>query len=414
MVAMQKTALSSFLRQTGFVADASANEAVAQAFDAEIRAALAGTPSSLRMLPTCLRVDNALQRRKAVVIDAGGTNLRVAEVEIAADGSAPAFRHLRRTFMPGTRGKLSAGEFHASIAAEANAVLAVTDAERLGYCFSYECRSLPDGDAELLAWAKQVEAPEVVGQKVGAELAVRLLRKPASVKVLNDTVATLLAGRARAGARPFSGYVGFILGTGTNVACVEGGMIRNAESGEFDKIHRSTADLALDRMTGDPGCAVFEKMVSGAYLGNLGLCLWREAAKAGLFSEDARRRLDGALSVETRDLDAFAVGESPTCLSGLFGADEATVARELALAVFKRAANLTAAHLAAFLRRTASSAASDPVAVTADGSTFWKIRSIPFSEVVVETLRGMSEVPPFEVLKVDEAPMVGAAVAACL
>jgi len=406
--------ISQFLSEICFVSESSANELVARAFDTEILAALEGRPSSLRMLPACIGAEGELAARSAVVIDAGGTNLRVAEVEIGADGSAPTFHHLHKTFMPGSRGKLSAEEFHAAIAAEANAVLAVADAERLGYCFSYECRAMPDGDAELLAWAKQIDAPEVVGQKVGAELASRLIRKPASVKVLNDTVATLLAGKARTGSRSFSGYLGFILGTGTNVACVEDGMIRNAESGEFNKIDRSAADLALDQMTGDPGCAVFEKMVSGAYLGNLGLCLWREAAKAGLFSGDVKRRLGGALSVETHDLDAFASGESPTRMSGLFGTDEVAMARELALAVFKRAANLTAAHLAAFLRRSASSKEINPVAITVDGSTFWKIRSIPFSDVVAETLRGMSEVPPFEVLKVDEAPMVGAAVATCL
>lgn len=402
------------LARIGFVADASANERVAQAFDAEIQAALDGRPSSLRMLPSCIGARGGLTANKAVVVDAGGTNLRVAEVEIRADGSDPVFRHLRKTFMPGSRGRLSAAEFHGAIAGEVNAVLAQSDAERIGYCFSYECRSFSDGDAELLAWAKQIEAPEVVGQKVGAELSVRLVCKPMSVKVLNDTVATLLAGRAKAGERAYSGFLGFILGTGTNVACVEDGMIRNAESGEFDKIDRSVADLALDRMTGDSGCAVFEKMVSGAYLGNLGLCLWREAAKVGLFSAACGRRLESHSTVETRDLDEFAASGCPDSLTGLFDDGEINAAREIARAVFARAANLTAAHLAAFLRRTTPVDSKAPVAITVDGSTFWKIRSIPFADTVVRVLRTMADIPPFEMMRIDEAPMVGAAVAACL
>jgi len=39
--------------------------------------------------------------------------------------------------------------------------------------------------------------------------------------LLNDTVATLLAGRAETSGRRFDSYIGFILGTGTNTSYVE-------------------------------------------------------------------------------------------------------------------------------------------------------------------------------------------------
>ena len=405
---------SEFLSSIGFIADGSNNEDIASAFDAEIRAALEVRASSLRMLPAELGSDIRLVANKAAVIDAGGTNLRVAEVEIGTDGSEPVFRNVRKTFMPGTHGRLTADAFHAAIAREAEAVFAAEGVDRLGYCFSYECRSLPNGDAELLAWSKQVDAPEVVGQRVGEELAKRLSKPPQSVKVLNDTVATLLAGCARVGSDQASGYLGFILGTGTNVACSEAGMLRNAESGEFNRLRRSTADLALDGLTADPGCAVFEKMVAGAYLGNLGLCLFREAARAGLFAEGTEGRLAAIPALETRDLDLFAVGELPAALTNLFAADDLATARELARAVFQRAAHLTAAHLAAFLRRTASPDASKPVVITADGSTFWKTKAVSFEQTLVERLSSLSDIPPFRIVCVDEAPMVGAAVAACM
>lgn len=405
---------SEFLSSIGFIADGSNNEDIASAFDAEIRAALEGRASSLRMLPAELGSDIRLVANKAAVIDAGGTNLRVAEVEIGTDGSEPVFRNVRKTFMPGTHGRLTADAFHAAIAREAEAVFAAEGVDRLGYCFSYECRSLPNGDAELLAWSKQVDAPEVVGQRVGEELAKRLSKPPQSVKVLNDTVATLLAGCARVGSDQASGYLGFILGTGTNVACSEAGMLRNAESGEFNRLRRSTADLALDGLTADPGCAVFEKMVAGAYLGNLGLCLFREAARAGLFAEGTEGRLAAIPALETRDLDLFAVGELPAALTNLFAADDLATARELARAVFQRAAHLTAAHLAAFLRRKASPDASKPVVITADGSTFWKTKAVSFEQTLVERLSSLSDIPPFRIVCVDEAPMVGAAVAACM
>lgn len=403
-----------FLASINFVVDGSDLETVATAFDSEISAALAGQPSSLRMLPAGLGSDLHLSSRRAAVIDAGGTNLRVAEVEIREDGGDPIFRHVRKSAMPGTYGRLSAAEFHQAIASEVETVFAAADGlDRLGYCFSYECRSLPDGDAELLAWSKQIDAPDVVGQQVGAELSRRLTRPPASLKVLNDTVATLLAGCAKVGADQASGYLGFILGTGTNVACSEQGMLRNAESGEFNKLVRSSADLALDAQTSDPGCAVFEKMVAGAYLGTLGLCLFREAARQGLLSSGTAGRLAGLSALETKSLDVFAAGDLPEEMAGLFLAEDLPVARELALAVFRRAANLTAAHLAAFLRRTASLEAKAPVVLTVDGSTFWKTRCLPFEKEVAAKLSALPKVPPYRIIQVEEAPMVGAAVAAC-
>lgn len=405
---------SDFLASIGFIADGSNNEEIAAAFDAEIRAALEGRPSSLRMLPAELGSDIRLVANKAAVIDAGGTNLRVAEVEIDAKGADPVFRNVRKSFMPGTRGRLTAKEFHQAIGREVESVFAADGVDRLGYCFSYECRSLPNGDAELLAWSKQVDAPEVIGQRVGEELAKCLSKPPKSVKVLNDTVATLLAGCARIGSDQASGYLGFILGTGTNVACSEAGMLRNAESGEFNRLARSPADLALDQMTSDPGCAVFEKMVAGAYLGNLGLCLFRAAAKQGLFGEGTEGRLVAVPSLETRDLDEFAAGGCHESLANLFAEGDLAMARELATSVFRRAANLTAAHLAAFLRRTAPANAQKPVVITADGSTFWKTKAVSFEKTLAESLAKMADIPPYRIVCVDEAPMVGAAVAACM
>ena len=187
-----------FLVENGFVLDGSNREKIAAAFDAEIAAGLAGRPSTLRMLPANLSGDERpLTGVPAVVIDAGGTNLRVASVTLSEKG--PQIRHLQKTFMPGTRGELTAEAFHSSVAAEADRVFAAEPAaDRLGYCFSYECASLPDHDARLIAWSKAVAVPEAVGQCVGAELVRRLARKPSSFAVLNDTVATLLAGQANA------------------------------------------------------------------------------------------------------------------------------------------------------------------------------------------------------------------------
>lgn len=399
-----------FLVENGFVLDGSNREKIAAAFDAEITAGLAGRPSTLRMLPANLSGDERpLTGVPAVVIDAGGTNLRVASVTLSEKG--PQIRHLQKTFMPGTRGELTAEAFHSSVAAEADRVFAAEPAaDRLGYCFSYECASLPDHDARLIAWSKAIAVPEAVGQCVGAELVRRLAHKPSSFAVLNDTVATLLAGRANAPDRRYSGYLGFILGTGTNIACVEDGMIRNAESGDFGAIDRSAFDVRFDATTADPGVAPFEKMIGGGFLGGLGLTILRSAAEKGLLGEGVMRLSD----LSTRDLDDFAAGTADMAnpLVAVLQEPERDCARELARAVFVRAANLTGIHLAAFLRRCPSS--DDPVLITVDGSTFYKTRCVDFRAVAERELALLVPGRSYAFTRVDEAPMVGAAIAALM
>ena len=397
-----------FVERNGFAPSREDLESVVRAFDGEARSALAGAPSSLRMLDSCLSCSVSAPRDAApvIVVDAGGTNLRVASVRMTADG--PVFAHMRKSRMPGTDGTLSADAFHAAIAAEVDAVRSLDpEARGIGYCFSYECRSLPDGDAELLAWAKQVSAPEVVGQRVGAELVRRLSGGPLPVVVLNDTVATLFAGLSgRGGSCP--GQIGFILGTGTNLACIENGTIRNAETGECDKVPRTPCDEAMDAALPDTGAAPFEKMVSGAYLGGVGSQLIGTAARAGLIRcEDP----DG-LRLSTCDLDALGTddaGEGKPWT--IFSREDLPAVRELARAVFRRAALLTAAHLAAFVRRSAAAGRS-PVRITVDGSTYWKTRAVDFDGIVRRELAELAPGIPFEIFRVDEAPMVGAAVAA--
>ena len=398
-----------FLRQNGFAVDEIDCEALIAAFDHEIEQALGGGKSSLQMLPSSLKADGrVVTDTPTLVVDAGGTNLRVGAVTIPSDGSAPRFEHIVRLPMPGTTGRVCADAFHGTIAAALDSVAAkVPRADRLGYCFSYACESTANHDAKLLAWSKQVEAPEVVGQFVGAELVRRLARPVRRVAVLNDTVATLLAGKATCPSAGGASFLGFILGTGTNTAAVEKGEIRNAESGEFDKVVRSAFDLAFDETTSDPGCAVFEKMISGAYLGPLGREMLRFAARAGLFSSATAVALESCRTLETRELDDFAAGGVPDFAAGFDTADIGPV-RELAQAVFRRAAVLTAVHLAAFVRRQPT----ERVVLTVDGSTYYKTRSVPFDTLVRGELAALVPHHTFEIVRVDEAPMVGAAIAA--
>ena len=276
----------------------------------------------------------------------------------------------------------------------------------------------------------------VVGQYVGKELLKRL--GGGKIAIVNDTVATLLAAKATEGDRTYSAYLGFILGTGTNAAYVEknanitklsglapeGSMIINAESGAFDKAPRSKFDVAMDAKQLNSGHALFEKMISGGYLGPVGLEIFKAAAKAGLFTAKAAQAVSGLGQLETMDLDNFCAcrridgRENP--LDAIFAdPNDAKMARRLGIPVFERAAVLTAIHLAAFCIKTGEGAdASAPIAINADGSTYYKTAAIPFADTVKKELDDMLvrrrnihyEITP----KVEDAPMVGAAIAALL
>ncbi len=120
----------------------------------------------------------------------------------------------------------------------------------------------------------------MVGENLIRALSAMGIKGNKNIVILNDTVATLLAGKGSFD-REFGGFIGFILGTGTNCCYVEKnsnikkkkdldmskGQIINTESGGFGRCQRGKIDLLLDKTTLDPGIHTFEKMISGAYLG---------------------------------------------------------------------------------------------------------------------------------------------------
>jgi len=402
------------------------------AFLSEMEKGLAGQDSSLRMIPTYVGVDgNVPQGAKAVVLDAGGTNFRSALVSIP-----PQIEDKCVSPMPGTKGPVEVDEFYEAFAKEIRRLKDRSTADKYGFCFSYNCDATETLDAKLNVWTKGIQAPGIVGQYIGKELLGRL--GGGKIAIINDTVATLLAAKAMEGDKSYSSYVGFILGTGTNSAYVEknanikklpsldqnASMIINSESGGFDKISRSRFDIAMDAKQPDPGHNPFEKMIAGGYLGAVGLELLKSAAKDGFFSKGASSQIAGLGSLETMDLDNFVAGRKKegrtNVLDEIFSdAADRSNAQKLALPVFERAAVLTAVHLAAFVIKSGEGTdASQPVAINADGSTYYKTCAIEFDKAVKkeldEILVKRRNINYVIVPQVPDAPMVGAAIAAML
>jgi hexokinase len=422
-----------FLEANGFVSAAELDrQKLLASFISEMELGLKGEKSSLMMIPAFVGVNGKIpEGSSAMVLDAGGTNFRGAIVSIP-----PAISEKRNQPMPGTKGEVDESAFYDAFAAEVKRLEGKATCRKLGWCFSYPAEATPDLDAKLVRWTKNVEAPAIVGQNVGAELLKRTGGE--GVAVVNDTVATLLAAKATEGDKTYSSYIGFILGTGTNTAYVEknsnilkmpgldqaGSMIINAESGAFDKAPRSRFDELADAKTGNPGIGLLEKMIAGAYLGGVGLEIYKAAAKEGMFSKKAADAICGLSALETMDFDNFCAnfkkeGRDNILDSVFADADDAKMARRLGLPVFERAAVLTAIQLAAFVVKSGEGTdPAAPVAINADGSTYYKTRAIPFDATVRKELDEMlvqrRNIHYAITPQVDDAPMVGAAIAAML
>lgn len=244
---------------------------------------------NIPMLPAYLSAATPAPRNvSCCVLDAGGTNLRSAKAVFDAAGICR-IENIRQIPMPGTAAPIGKDAFYAAIARHARLADA---AGFVGFCFSYNVNIQRHLDGELLAWCKEVQVPEAVGQPVGASLKKALGSTCPSVHVLNDSVAAMLGA-----ATPEKDVqVGIILGTGVNVCYEErcaaiakaetdlhsDGMIISTEVGEFDGFPKSKFDLALFAATEEPSLAHAEKQCAGGYLGELICRVWQGAAREGL------------------------------------------------------------------------------------------------------------------------------------
>ena len=417
-----------FLRRHGLGASLVDVATVQASFLEEMEAGLAGAPSSLAMIPTFVTTDKPVPPNTPVtVMDAGGTNLRVATVQFSESG-VPEISGFRKFPMPGASRYVSKDGFYQSLA-EVLQPLA-EKAERIGFCFSYATEITPDCDGKLLYWTKEIQAPDVVGTFVGAELNRKLVPMGCGGKrivILNDTIATLLAGKSFGSARRYSNYTGVIVGTGSNTAYVEanariakvpdlpaGAMAINLESGGFGKCPRSDFDEMLDATLANPGKQTFEKMISGGYLGGVGLQVLRTAAAEDLLSPAAGTVINTWKDLSTIDMDDFLANpfRAGPFRQEAFSSADLEMMLWLCAEVVRRAAVLIAINISTPVLKTGSGKNPlHPVCITVDGSTFYKTTNL--KSLVEENLRrilGRRGVH-FEVLKVEEAPLIGAAVA---
>src|SRR5664279_2104922 len=356
-----------FLEEHKIKSDVITIQSIVDMFTSEMLNGLAGKESSLRMIPTYIEADNQfLTGIPVLAIDAGGTNFRAALVKFNKLGALEITNEIHAK-MPGLEGEISKKEFFNTIAGyiKSNA----EHSDRIGFCFSYPTEILPNKDGKLLQFCKEVQAPEVVGELIGKSLLETLGMEEKQIVLLNDTVATLLAGKSASVTHEYDSYIGYILGTGTNTCYVESNknilklktidssksQIINIESGAFGKVPQTDIDIAFDNTTVNPGNYKFEKMFAGGYFGGLCLTALKSAANEGVFSAEAANRLNSITELSSEDVNKFV--SSPGSYHGLLASCTTNPSdKEGCIGIIEclidRSAKLVAANMAAVILKT--------------------------------------------------------------
>ncbi len=422
--------INNWLKKQMVSAEAYDADELLKSFLSEMEKGLNGEASSLAMIPAYVGDEKSVPSNTSVaVIDAGGTNLRIClarfdEQEVIHVSS------FSKQSMPGLDRKQSAAEFYTVLV---DALEPLKDQfEHLGFCFSYPALILPNYDGRLLHWTKEIKVPELVGKRMGKGLLHALEARGITGKkivVLNDTVATLLAGLSEEHTFSASSHIGFILGTGTNTAYVEqnknigklagdrgpGAQIINVESGGFAAFQRGPFDRQVDAQSEDPGRHIFEKLISGAYMGLLTLEVLQALAEKEQFSNRGGAALLIMKTLSTIHINNLLVGKEEDL--GVLGSVAFTDAdREIMKMVFSgvidRAAKLTAVNLSATVVKSGGGKeASRPVCINIDGSTYYK--TYQFADRVQVYLEELLTTRGLHVrcVRVVDAPIVGAAIA---
>jgi hexokinase len=278
----------------------------------------------------------------------------------------------------------------------------------LGYCFSYPADSTPDGDARLIKWTKGIGVENTIHEKVGRMLLDHLAGSTppiecSSVTVINDTVASLLAGTV---VKKAEGYIGLIVGTGNNMAAVldpaniaklpkelhwTALLPVNFESGNFTPPHLTTWDNKLDAASMNPGQRLGEKAVSGLYLATL---------------------LKVAMPESSFDP---ATGSKGVVDLAYHSKTSSNAERLLARQILIRSSQFVAASLAGVVMLLNGLRPRHSVCIVAEGSLFWgdphyKTRTANTLNSLLEEL-GLGHIN-VDIVSVENANLVGSTVAA--
>ena len=402
-------------------------------FLSEMDKGLEGGISSLQMIPTYIEVKDKIPlNEKVIVIDAGGTNLRTAIVYFNND-KIPIITDFKKFKMPGSDKEVEKDFFFNKITEYLKDI--INESDKIGFCFSYPAEILPNKDGRPTSLTKELKVKNLTGELLGKNLNFLFNvsgYKKKNIVILNDTVATLLAGQSTFKDKVYDSYIGFILGTGTNCCYIEKNnnikkitipigsenQIINIESGGFNKGPTGIIDEKFDKTTKNPGVYTFEKMVSGKYFGLLCYFVIKEAVKSGLFSGNFLKGVDNIndlTTVEVNDFMYFPFNKNNLLgnLVSKYNNDDRITLYYLLDRLIERVAKLTVINLASVaLKSEKGTEPYSPICITAEGTTFYKLKSLKSKvEYYLKDYLINKKSRYVEIINIESATLIGAAIA---
>jgi hexokinase len=361
-------------------------------FHQEMRHGLAGVKSSLKMIPSFVGRPKGTEKGRFLALDLGGTNIRVLAVALDGNGNAEISAVSKfvvpQEMMCGTGDKLFDFISDCSQLFFKENNICTQQAYDLAFTFSFPVEQSSIASGKLIGWTKGFTASGVEGEDVVALLSEALKRKETGfihvAALANDTVGTLVD---KSYTDP-SCDMGVILGTGTNACypekiahilkcpglCASGEMIVNMEWGGFNRLNTNIYDNVLDRASLNAGKQLFEKMVSGMYLGEIARLVIVELMEQGLlFRGTSLSAFSKGYALTTEHLSMMAQGSdffSDFGLRDVSETDRRTI-REICSIISTRSAKLAGVAIAAVVTWMDAKLESEHT-IAIDGSLFEK------------------------------------------
>lgn len=374
---------------------------------------LAETGTNLPMLPTYVtQQPSGKETGHYFTLDLGGTNFRIAYIQLSEEISKVALRREAKWNIPKENMEGTADGLFGLLAEafkefldqlESDGIPLNRDKIVLAFTFSFPMDQNALNSGKLLFWTKGFNIPSCVGKDVVVLLADAMhkagIHGVVIPAVLNDTVGTLAA------AQYFdeTAKVGVIFGTGSNAAYVEDiekiekmqgkdhhsrNMVVDIEWSDFytAELPIMSFDRKLDEESLHPGKATFEKMIGGMYIGEVARNMLLELIGDDVLpapSPQGRKFLATNDAIGGEQVAAICalqdvLGEPLLALTESLGYDDEAIEKagpviqEIMFLVSRRAARLAGAALYSVLRKMGrvGGVTTLPTIIAVDGSMF--------------------------------------------
>ncbi|ODQ44198.1 hypothetical protein PICMEDRAFT_74806 [Pichia membranifaciens NRRL Y-2026] len=358
---------------------------------------------AMPMIPTFVTsIPTGKEKGVLLAADLGGTNFRVCSVTLNGDHTFDLVQsksHIPTDLMTSSSEELFSylaskiGAFvrqhhNEKFDAEASGDAAAAEAGKLklGFTFSFPVEQTSLDSGTLIRWTKGFDIPDTIGQDVVKLLQSHIDKQKIPVHVAalaNDTVGTLLARSYTGENKEGLTSLGCIFGTGTNGAYNEKidnivklpkdvvadlkaknitHMVINTEWGSFDnelkRLPVTKYDVEVDNISSNKGYHMFEKRVSGMFLGEILRNVLLDLHSQGvLFTQYARKedlphRLRTPWLLSSEGMSLFEIDDSTNLIATELELKNmlrlpTTVEERLAIQQITRAIAKRASHLAA-------------------------------------------------------------------